>query len=73
VLKASKGLRKALAKGLAQGIYQTFDVQLATANSKGDWKLKVIDKAARDVGTLEKWGLTLSKAECAGPSAVASK
>ncbi len=65
-LKAPKALRKALGKGLAQGIYQTFDVALGAVEAQGEWSVKVIDKAPRDVGTLENWGLTLTRAECEG-------
>lgn len=72
-VKAVKGLRKGLGKGLSQGIYQTFDVNIAATETQGNWQLKVVDKSARDVGTLEKWGLSVSKAECASMSSLASK
>jgi len=66
-LFAHKGhLQKAFRRSLAAGIYQTFSVKLPEGtNTKGDWALKVADKAARDVGSLEKWNLTVSKAVCA--------
>ena len=47
-----------------KGIFQTFKVSLVNPVIKGDWTLKVVDGAARDAGTLESWGLEVSKSVC---------
>jgi subtilisin-like proprotein convertase family protein len=62
-----------LAEGTQKGLFQTFDVKLPAGSSKGLWKLRVVDGAARDVGTLEKWGLTLNRSECSAVSTTAAR
>ncbi len=46
------------------GIHQTFNVAFAPKAGLGTWKLKVVDAAQVDIGTLDSWTLTLSKAVC---------
>lgn len=47
-----------------KGIHETFTVDMPVENAAGVWKLKVTDAAAVDIGTLDNWELTLSKAVC---------
>jgi subtilisin-like proprotein convertase family protein len=60
-------------EGEEKGIFQSFNVKMPASEIQGEWKLKVVDKAARDEGTLKKWGLTLSRAVCEGTSTLTVK
>lgn len=47
-----------------QEIDQRVEVKgFAGASARGEWTLRVVDKAAVDVGTLDHWGLTVTPAE----------
>ena len=58
--------------GARKGVFQTFDVNVPAGDTKGIWKLRVVDGSARDVGTLEKWALVLSKSVCESNTQVVS-
>ena len=62
-----KGRRTSKTDGrLDTGIHETIEVNSRVENIAGTWKLKVKDVAARDVGTLQGWGVTASKNQCDG-------
>ncbi|MBL4913180.1 S8 family serine peptidase [Shewanella schlegeliana] len=44
--------------GSANDIVKTYTVDMSGADSAGDWKLKAIDSARRDVGTINSWELS---------------
>ena len=44
---------------------KTFEVNLDTTETKGTWKLKLVDYVTRDSGILESWSLQLAKPVCA--------
>ncbi|MFI5845236.1 M4 family metallopeptidase [Catenuloplanes sp. NPDC051500] len=45
--------------GSADDLKQTFAVNLSSETANGTWKLRVQDAAAGDVGTLNRWALSL--------------
>lgn len=48
--------------GNGQSIKQSFEVkEFARTNISGKWTLKVVDTAARDIGTLNSWSIIIKK------------
>ncbi|MEZ4742181.1 MAG: proprotein convertase P-domain-containing protein [Bdellovibrionota bacterium] len=45
-------------------IKKTVEVSLSNESISGSWKLKVVDSAAQDNGTLNSWGLTFNGLMC---------
>lgn len=69
-----KGRRTSKTDGrLDTGIHETIQVDSRVEKMKGTWKLKVKDVAARDVGSLQGWGVTASKNQCDGQLKWASR
>lgn len=55
------------------GIHETIQVDSRVEKLDGNWKLKVRDVAARDVGTLKSWAVVASKNQCDGQNTWASR
>ncbi|NBO38492.1 hypothetical protein EBU99_07895 [bacterium] len=69
-----KGRRSSKTDGRSDtGIHESIQVDSRVEKLGGTWKLKVKDVAARDVGTLESWGITASKNQCDGQAKWASR
>jgi subtilisin-like proprotein convertase family protein len=69
-----KGRRTSKTDGrLDTGIHGTIQVDSRVEKLDGNWKLKVKDVAARDVGTLQGWSVTASRNQCDGQLKWASR
>lgn len=64
VSPAGKAQEFDLGNVTAGEIRGTYKVQLPTNNAQGEWKLKVVDHAAEDAGTLNGWSLSFSRPVC---------
>jgi subtilisin-like proprotein convertase family protein len=59
--------------GLDGGIHESFQIDSRVEKLDGQWKLRVKDVAARDVGALQGWSVTASKNQCDGQTQWATR